>query len=192
MKIKSILLGTTTLAFLATAASAQDSTDWTGFYVGADASFINGSYSTWGPTWELENSSGAAAGVFAGYNTEMNGAIVGVELAWSQANYSEIGDSDFRFSGGLIDGKVIAGLAMGDWLPYITLGASMVDFDYDGDLYGLTGTAYGAGVSRKITDSLFVGAELLQRNMSGPAGEVKNGKIDADFRTLSVRVGYEF
>jgi len=199
MKINSILLGTTALAFLACSASAQDSADWTGFYAGADGSFINGAYTTWGPDWELENSSAAAAGFFAGYNTEMNGVIVGAELAWSQANYSEVGEPEYRLSGGLIDAKVSAGLSMGDWLPYITLGASVGEFYYDaGEIFGgmidLSGTAFGVGVSRKISDSLFVGAELLQRNMSGDTSgiKIKSSTLDANFRTLSVRVGYEF
>ena len=194
MKLNSILLGTTALAFLACSASAQDSADWTGFYAGADASFINGAYSALGYDLEFENSSAAAGGFFAGYNTEMNGVIVGAELAWSQASYSEVDASDYRFSSGLIDTKVSAGLPMGDWLTYITIGASAGDFDYNGLMIGMTGTAFGAGVSRKITDSLFVGAEVLQRKMSNanPVKIKKSSSLDADFRTISVRVGYEF
>lgn len=194
MKLNSILLGTTALAFLACSASAQDSADWTGFYAGADASFINGAYSALGYDLEFENSSAAAGGFFAGYNTEMNGVIVGAELAWSQASYSGVDASDYRFSSGLIDTKVSAGLPMGDWLTYITIGASAGDFDYNGLMIGMTGTAFGAGVSRKITDSLFVGAEVLQRKMSNanPVKIKKSSSLDADFRTISVRVGYEF
>ena len=194
MKLNSILLGTTALAFLACSASAQDSADWTGFYAGADASFINGAYSALGYDLEFENSSAAAGGFFAGYNTEMNGVIVGAELAWSQASYSGVDASDYRFSSGLIDTKVSAGLPMGDWLTYITIGASAGDFDHNGIMIGMTGTAFGAGVSRKITDSLFVGAEVLQRKMSNanPVKIKKSSSLDADFRTISVRVGYEF
>ena len=53
------------------------------------------------------------------------------------------------------------------------------------------------GVSRKLTDHLFVGVEMLQRNLSGPLEfngkkKAKASSIDATFGTLSLRVGYEF
>lgn len=120
------------------------STDWTGFYVGAqglaglgDHSTL-GSYSFWG------------LGGQAGYLSDMGSFVIGGEVNFEYDSADTFADPIYRAGADLI-----AGYDAGDFLPHVTLGGALIKSDAFGpDWY--PGVAAGAGVSFMATDSVML------------------------------------
>jgi outer membrane immunogenic protein len=148
--VKSILLASTILAAFSGSAFAADSIatapesyEWSGFYVGAqlgygwgnvdshDALISDPSFSDWADSWK---SDGVIGGIHAGYNQAFNSIVLGVEADIEASGAS--GSVDSTFAGNIktsidVQGSLRArlGYAMGPALLYATGGLAVAHFD---------------------------------------------------------------
>jgi outer membrane immunogenic protein len=132
---------------------AGTSSDWTGAYAGIHAGSANDDISP------FSSGSKFMGGVHGGYNTEINGVVVGGEL-----ELSHMGDTKVDVRGGklaerqrvAIKGKV--GAPLGSTLIYGTAGAAMTNLRDTSSAEGpdgwKPGYVIGAGVEQKITGNL--------------------------------------
>ncbi len=126
---------------------------WSGAYVGAHGGFASRNLNP------FSGDKGLAAGVHAGYNTDLGGAVVGGEV---EASY--LGDAEVRVDGGklkerqrlAVKGKV--GVPMDQTLIYGTAGLAMTNFRDNGPIAGpdgwKPGYLLGAGVEQKLTSNI--------------------------------------
>lgn len=129
--------------------------DWTGFYGGAQIAYGDVEVSD-AATGEGE---GALYGVFGGYRYDFGDFIVGGEIDYDMADIDIAGV-------GTLDSVARAGLEAGyDAGPaviYATLGMAYATVDGpSADLDGY-GHFYGIGMDYAVTDSVTIGAEVLQ------------------------------
>lgn len=181
----------TTVAYVAPVAPAAATiTDWSGFYVGGMASFDSGTreYDDSGFLYVLDPAT--AYGAFAGYNFQRGSFVYGGELAYSGAGITvgDFPDENYTF---FADLKARAGYVLGDALIYGVVGASATSFATSFD-YPSSGFSYGAGLDYLVTDSLFVGAEYLVRDMSGFRDDDSGIEARTVIESAQIRIGYKF
>ena len=181
-------------------APAAQATDWTGFYAGGLAtSDYSGDveFSTdgvWdGSTWPME---GTQYGAFAGYNMQYGSFVVGGELAYSSGMVN-LEVETFNGFTDFIDFKARAGYPVGSLLPYVFAGYSVGTWDHStfGGPVSSSGMNYGAGVDVMVTNSVFVGAEYIARDMTSannPTRLPAENIAEANLQTISVRFGMKF
>lgn len=153
---------------------------WTGFYIGALASFNSGSSThcdngVCGPDFPTNKFEGGMAGITAGYNKQYGKVVVGIEVDWSWGDVSDSAGSTGSFncgSGPCITelkslGTVRArlGYAFDRVLPYVTAGVAFSDYHVgitpfvaDHSVTSFTG---GAGVEYAFSKSLTAKIEYL-------------------------------
>jgi outer membrane immunogenic protein len=159
--------------------------DWTGLYVGGQLGYGEVTIS------ELNNEpvnndddNGLTYGAHVGYMYDLGTLVLGGEFEYDLTDISVAAvnldiDSIMR-----VKGRV--GYDVGAFLPYVTGGVVRATFDndaeYDGDFYGL-GAAY------KFSDSLLVGAEVLQHKFYEGDAPVGAG---VRATTAAARVSFQF
>jgi outer membrane immunogenic protein len=206
LPMKSLLLGSLTLALSAGAAAAQDqSYDWSGAYIGAQAGY------GWGdakatpsgiPGWPATDISpdGIFGGAFAGYNYQVDGGLVlgvdsdfslasiGSESKWigfdglpvkpEQLNFTRI-----RWTANL-RGRM--GYAFDRALFFVAGGLAVADVRIDDMATGsrrpsldktLTGWTVGAGMDYAFNNSLFGRVEYRYSDF----GTVSNSHVYSDW-----------
>lgn len=194
MRLKAVLLGSTALSILGAPVAVQaGEMDWAGFYAGLGiVRLVDGALI--GPS-PLENQTPATVEAFAGYNHVSGNMLVGGEVDLSAANFQEVGDPDSHFQG-MADLKGKLGYAGDGWSAYVLGGVSGGSYYYYGSTTQYYGFNFGAGAAVMATDNLFVGVELLQRNLPNQSGAKKKAKKigtpDTFTRTISARVGFLF
>ncbi|SMY07627.1 outer membrane protein [Flavimaricola marinus] len=160
---------------------APQPVDWTGFYGGASIGYgdVTGS-STIG-----DEMNGLTYGVHAGYMYDLGAAVLGAELEFMGSEITDDGISLDLDS--VARAKLRAGYDAGAFLPYVTGGYAQLStggaIDDSGDGY-----FYGAGVDYRVSDSVLVGAEVLQHEFEDYAGS----GIDVSATTFGARVSYQF
>lgn len=132
---------------------AGTSSDWSGAYVGLNAGTASDKVNPFSGDSEF------SGGIHGGYNTEINGVVVGGE-----AELSHLGDTEVGVRGGKLKeryrvaakGKV--GAPLGSTLVYGTAGVAMTSLRDNGATEGpdgwKPGWLVGAGVEQKITGNL--------------------------------------
>jgi outer membrane immunogenic protein len=132
---------------------AGPSSDWSGAYAGIHAGTASDKANP------FSGSSEFTGGIHGGYNTEINGVVVGGE-----AELSHLGDAEVGVRGGKLKeryriaakGKV--GMPLGSTLVYGTAGVAMTSLRDNGPVEGpdgwKPGWLVGAGVEQKITGNL--------------------------------------
>lgn len=188
------LLSILTLAGVLATPTVQ-AADWTGAYVGGLASFNNSGdvlyyeNGVWDDdTWPVE---GTQYGAFAGYNMSYGTFVVGGEIAYSAGSVFQTGYPTYELTD-FIDLKARVGATSGEALIYGVVGWSTGTHDEGGDeLVTMSGLNYGVGADFLVTDSIFIGAEYLFRDLSGDfSGEIWS--MDADIQSIQLRVGMKF
>ena len=149
------------------------SVDWTGPYVGGSFGTI-----TVEPGFEEDETDGTTFGLFGGYNYDLGSVVMGGELDYSRATLDVAGDPEADIL--RLKGKV--GYDAGNFLPYFTAGVARLNSD-DAGIEDENGYLYGIGADYMVTDSVTVGAELLQHDFDD---------LDTEARTLSLRAAYNF
>lgn len=189
--IRKVLL-TAALATLGTAATAQD---WSGARVGlqATSASFDTTYVLNGIAGDTYPGSGSMAGLYAGYDHQIGNLVLGGELAYS-AGTSELDEFTGYLFDDMLDVKARVGYSLGRVLPYAVIGWSKTEWvnqlvsPVDAD-----GAAFGVGAEVQVSDRLTVGLEYLQRNLVGDAFvEAPDQNIEADFSTLTLRLGFAF
>ncbi len=149
------------------------SVDWTGGYVGGSFGTV-----TVQPDG-FDDIDGNAFGLFGGYNYDLGSVVLGGELDYSRATLDVEGDPEADIL--RLKGRV--GYDAGNFMPYFTAGYAELSSDDAEVLDGESGYLYGLGADYRVTDSVTVGAELLQHDFED---------IDTEAQTLSLRAAYNF
>lgn len=152
-------------------------TDWTGGYAGASLGY------GWGDD-ALDDADDMTYGLFGGYNYDFGDFVLGGELEYLG---SEIENGTANLDD-LTRLKLRAGYDAGPALIYGVVGAAYANADIGGVSYDDTGYTYGIGVDYAVTDSINVGAELLQNEFD----EFDNSGTDLSATTLGARVSFKF
>ncbi|KQB96078.1 hypothetical protein AL073_12545 [Loktanella sp. 1ANDIMAR09] len=162
---------------------APVSTDWTGFYAGAQLGYGDVDSD------DLDDdTNGALYGVHAGYLYDFGSLVVGGEIDYdgtSITGESAGGDVDFD---SVARAKVRMGYDAGSWLPYITAGVAQVNTSGGLDADD-TGNFAGLGIEYKRGDNWRLGWEVLQHRFEDFDG---NDGLDIDATTAALRVSYVF
>ena len=194
--MKSLYISALALALGAAAAQAQDASQWGGFYGGFEVTKGEGNqvYLPANGSYDLV---GNGFGGFVGYMMSSGAWAYGGELAYAKSDYHEIeadGSSEYpeyQFNHTL-DLKARVGYAVDRALVYGVLGYGFSEYE-DGDsnpssLYDVKGAIFGLGVDYLVSERMFVGAEILHRDV----GESDVDLFDADLTTITLRAGLKF
>ncbi len=179
-------------------------TDWSGPYVGvlfatgsATQDFVH-DFGEGTESWTGADLEGTMYGAFAGYNAQRGSYVFGVEGAYSTGLFSWAESLRETETGqeltNVIDLKARAGIVAGDALIYGFAGWSMGDYRmydmYSDNTYAVDGMNYGVGADFLITDSIFVGADYIVRDLSGATWP--NETVSLGVQALELRVGINF
>jgi outer membrane immunogenic protein len=173
---------------------AGPSSDWSGAYIGLHAGTASD---------DLKPFSGESefmGGIHGGYNTEINGVVVGGE-----AELSHLGDAEVDVPGGELKeryrlaakGKV--GAPLGSTLIYGTAGVAMTSLRDSGDTDGpdgwKPGWLVGAGVEQKFNDKLSGRVEYnytRTANVRSFSDTTGTRETDIGDHTIKAGVNYKF
>ncbi|TYB82177.1 outer membrane protein [Maritimibacter fusiformis] len=212
--MKTAIISTVVASFVATAASAGTivaptpdpvimptpapvMSYWDGFYAGAALGWATGEYTNYGNTpATVTPGDGFSYGGFVGYNFVMDGGfMVGAELAGGRFSLEDAAAVN-ELNMTLFDAKLRVGFEADRALVYAsggyTMGTGEVVNTSPGSPYSGEGTGWnlGAGVDYLVTDSMFVGAEYVYRDITDSLNATP--AWDAQFHTFSVRAGIKF
>ncbi len=156
------------------------SSDWSGFYGGASLGHGQGNSGA-----QIGDAEGMTYGVFGGYQADLGNVVVGGELEYSATDMSDAGTGVDVSNEALA--KVRVGYDAGQFLPYAVAGVSQMDLggaSSDSD----NGYVYGVGVDYQMTDSLRLGAEVLDHRYDDFAGSGS----DEGFTSVGLRASLSF
>ncbi len=204
---KNTIIASVVAAFAATAASAGTivaptpdpvimstpvsmASYWDGFYAGAAVGWATGDMVF--PTPATVPSDGFGYGGFLGYNYVMDGGfMIGGEVAGSIFNFDATGGPE-EVDGTMFDVKLRAGFEMDRALVYASGGYSMLTGDFNPGPIAIEGSGWnaGAGVDYLVTDSVFVGAEYVYRDINDSLNTPEQWETQSHSFTL--RAGIKF
>lgn len=185
---------------VAVAAVPTPSTNWTGFYVGAQvgrADLDTGS----GPLIEEEpaprslplipgiDTDGRHYGVHVGYLHDFGRFVGGAELSYDKLDDFEAGGAEF--DGNMVKAKLLAGYNAGKFLPYAAVSVARAELDTPLGKDSDTGFGYGLGVKYMATPRILVGAEWMRHQFDYEVPDSDFGD-DADLDTFGINVSYRF
>jgi outer membrane immunogenic protein len=191
--------------------------DWSGFYIGGHLGYGEANYS--GEFDDSDSGSdsdedpndldlnGIAGGLQAGWNWQMNSFVLGIEgdvtfTDWSDhinddTNTDESIEGDVNLLASL---RLRAGLAMDNWLFYVTAGGAIADAQYDADdfddccgsddniEFDDIGYVVGGGVEWGVSESWTIRAEGLYYGFND---EEDAGDLTIDEETFDDKVEFE-
>ncbi len=201
MKTSTIIKGSATSVVALVAGSQAYAQDWTGMYAGVSAANNTGTspYQPYVDDADGYRVGGRSFGVFAGVRWAATGnVILGLEAAISgpiNADIQDDGGSDPEdyMLNGLTDIKISAGIPVGKALIYGFGGVSFgTGTGYsDSTVYTTSGGNLGIGIDYAINDNVSIGAEFIQRTMTG---YTSGGNPDPNdpFQSVSLRASFSF
>lgn len=153
--------------------------DWTGFYAGGQLGFGDlGSTGT-------QSGNGMTAGLLGGYRMDFGQFVAGAEANYDWANI-DLGAGDSLDNIARL--KLIGGYDMGSALLYGTVAAVRADATLGGASTSDNGWGAGIGVDYALSDSMTLGAELMEHRFDDFAAS----GTDLDATTLNARLGFRF
>ncbi|MDP1668269.1 outer membrane beta-barrel protein [Phaeovulum sp.] len=181
--LKTAVVSAIALGSVAAPAAAQQ---WNGAYVGGAVGLSGGGFNY---NANYGDFNGGNAQLFAGYNMPFGNLVAGGELAVTLGQVVT-SDTNNTYLKTLADLKLRLGTTYGSTLVYALVGYSAgTSFAYGGD-NNFHGLNYGVGLDYGVNDRMFVGAELLARNIVDDSGL---GYLDTrPMTTLSIRAGLRF
>ena len=154
--------------------------DWTGFYAGGQLGY--GNLQSDGFDEDID---GATYGVHAGYLYDFGSLVVGGEIDYDATNIEdEVADVTLD---SVARAKLKVGYDAGSFLPYLTGGVAQASVSGATELED-TGTFAGLGMDYAVTDSIRVGAEVLQHSFE----DFDDSGLDIDATTASARISFSF
>ncbi|HTJ56792.1 MAG TPA: porin family protein [Devosiaceae bacterium] len=196
------MVGVVLLGAHAGTAQAQDAVDWTGPYVGAQANLLaeKSLEQGWFPD-TLLGDMGGGAGVFAGFNYQLNDHfVVGVE---GEANFDsttlQLLGQNFLSSNW--DGAVKARLGMPvgpNVLAYGTLGYAWGNFDYDpsvvpsGGNFTVGGAQFGIGAEALLTSNIIGRLEATYVHYDTNSVTLGSSTLESTPSMIAVKAGVGF
>lgn len=189
--LSGLTIATTGVASLAALAAGTGEALAEGVYGGISGTFYNGSapLDNWGSDdYTLGDH---AIGAFVGYTADIGGFYGGIELGFTNRVRGDTEDNadynDAYDITSLIDLKFRAGTEFGGIFVYGFSGLSAgTSNNYYGESYGFTGINYGIGGEYNVTESMFVGLELIGRTIDGYQNEITS------HHGIGIRAGFRF
>ena len=188
------ILGAVIAIVLPAMAQAQDASAWSGFNFGLQASKGNGSQ-TYLPDGSYDLV-GNGFGGFVGYMMANGAWAYGGELAYAGTDYYEAAiDSSVEYPewnfNHTLDLKARVGYAVGRALVYGVLGYGFSEYEMGSEtsVTDIKGAIFGLGVDYLVSDRMFVGAEVLSRDIGLSDSDEP---FDANLTTITLRVGMKF
>jgi outer membrane immunogenic protein len=167
---------------IAAPVAVAPSSDWTGFYAGAQLGY--GDIDSNGGGLD---GNGELYGVHAGYRWDFGQFVAGAEIDWDNANI-DLG----AVAGDELDDvarlKLIGGADLGRTLVYGTVGAARASATVGGIELKDTGYFVGAGMDFAVTERVTVGGELMQHRFS----DFDGSGTDFDATTIKAKVALRF
>jgi outer membrane immunogenic protein len=202
-------------ADLAKAPNIYVAPNWTGFYVGGEVGYVAGRVPAIAiPTGVNFNAepSGAIGGVFIGYDYQMpNNWVIGARLAAPVFSTADDRLEDPGFPGQFYEAKIRyavlgtfqLGYAMGNWMPYVGIGAGVGGGrgEVSGNLFPghvdetHIGFVANAGFKYLLTPRWFAGLQYTYTNWSKERYTFANGftaDVGAETNSVVFQVGYRF
>ncbi|MDP2063968.1 MAG: outer membrane beta-barrel protein [Phaeovulum sp.] len=180
--LKTAVVSAIALGSVAAPAAAQQ---WSGAYVGGAVGLSGGGFNY---NANYGDFNGGNAQLFAGYNVPFGNLVLGGELAVTLGEVVTSNLDDYLKS--LADLKLRLGTTYGSMLVYALVGYSAGTSQYEAASNNFHGLNYGVGLDYGVNDRMFVGAELLARNIVDDSGL---GYLDTrPMTTLSIRAGLRF
>lgn len=162
-------------------------TDWGGLYFGGFIGVSRGPMYDIGGPYYLTNDS-RAAGFMIGYRHDFGNFVGGVEFAsTADINMQQAGFPTWRFLD-MADLRAIAGYEFGQALVFASAGATNSRFTSGATVYNYNGWNAGVGVDYLVSDSAFIGAELVHRDLKRTTNSAWTGV----FNSIQVRGGVNF
>ena len=182
-------------------ASPLSAQDWAGGYGALSVSQSDGELTenAYGNPVLTSGLAGRQVGLNLGYSFVRGKLVYGAELSFNpqEIELSAIHPTK-NYLDRVIDLKARAGYVSGDYLWYGVLALTRGD----GHIFGIadsleplsvTGFSYGVGVDRHLTEQVFVGAEVLHRNLeTGGLPGAPESDVEYSFTSLAVRLGMKF
>ena len=159
----------------------EDTSDWTGFYAGAQ--YGKGNFKLSLGDAEDENDMDAY-GLHGGYLRDFGKFVLGGELDYNKLDIDNVDDK-----GDLTRLRARAGYDMGRFMPYVTLGVAKLSMDGEGYDISETDVTYGIGGDFKVTDAFTVGAEYSKQDFSD-VDDIDGLDLDTDM--VQLRAAYHF
>jgi outer membrane immunogenic protein len=159
------------------AVASAPMTDWSGFYAGLQYGTGEADASSGGMSIEDDME---AYGIHVGYLHDLGQYVVGGELAYNNVSLDSAPDDD----GDQFELRGRAGVDLGRFLPYATLGIARTSSDGISE----TGLSYGVGAEYLITDRFSVGLEYSHTKFD----DVDGSGIDVDTDLFQLRTSYRF
>ena len=148
--------------------------DWSGPYVGGQASMRNGVTGADG--------GGVGLGLHGGYNIDLGNLVLGGEFEYEHVQLLQSGSGNYLNNVGRL--KLRAGRDFGATMAYAIFGGVNGDTT-DGSE---TGIVYGLGLVAEVGDRVTLSGEALRQVFDNFASAGRNLKTDS----LSVRVSFRF
>ena len=159
----------------------EDTSDWTGFYAGAQ--YGKGNFKLSLDDAEDENDMDAY-GLHGGYLRDFGKFVLGGELDYNKLDIDNVDDK-----GDLTRLRAKAGYDMGRFMPYVTLGVAKLSIDTGAYDISETDVTYGIGGDFKVTDAFTVGAEYSKQDFSD-VDDIDGLDLDTDM--VQLRAAYHF
>lgn len=157
------------------------STDWSGFYAGAQLGYADIDSNGAGLDGD-----GFLGGIHGGYRWDFGQYVAGAELDYDTADVDLAGGTSSLDNVARI--KVMAGAELGRSLVYGTAGVAYADATVGGTDLSDNGWFIGAGVDVALDDRWSVGGELLQHQFD----DFDGSGVDLDATTLKAKVSFRF
>lgn len=184
-------------AVSATGASAQDASQWTGFYAGFATNIISPEFDNSNIAIPLQE--GTALGAYGGYNYAIgDNFVVGAEVGFSGpvSFQTTNAGNDFEFEN-VLNARVRGGYALGNALVYGSLGYQIANYSTSAGV-ATEGTAdglvYGIGLEMLLTDQVSVRLDYTSTHMNPDGGTIVGAtggeQIDANAVGLGVALRF--
>lgn len=178
-------------------ASAQDASQWTGFYAGVASNIISPEFDNSTAPTPLQE--GTGFGAFGGYNRAFGeNFVVGAELGFSGPTSFQTtrGTPDFEFDR-VLNARVRGGYALGNALVYGSLGYQTVEYDAAAGVSAdgtANGVVYGVGLEMLLRENVSVRLDYTSTHMDPDARTIVGGssgeQIDANAVGLGVALHF--
>lgn len=171
-----------------------------GLYAGLSAGIFSGETPTAGAASDIDDYelSGAGLGGFVGYTSTMaNGLTLGLEVAATgpvDGDPDENSGYDYAYDiNWLVDAKVSVGTTVANNISvYGFAGMSFANTNHYYREYSTGGYNYGIGANYDMNNGMFVGVEVIQRDLDGYGDELADDSGRAVSQAISLRAGFKF
>ena len=174
--------------------------DWTGFYLGGQlgqgrVDFSDETETSFALEGEDYGMEGLIYGLHAGYLYDFGSFVAGLEMDYDDPDLElEVDDSETGIGvDSIARAQLLAGYDAGVVLPYLVGGVVAATLQDDADIFTLdgrkdTGRFLGAGAAYAASESIRVGAEVLQHSFE----DFDSTGEDFDVTTASLKVSFAF